>query len=164
MRRLSRKTIIAIVAMIMTLTASMGMTLAYFSDTDQAEGGAVLLLSGKTEIIETPEAGKKTISIKNISEDPVDMITRVKVVAPVEEVEFDVGSGWKKGSEGWWYYTTAIPKEGSTTPLVASWTIPANSVIENYDVIVLHESSPAVYNADGSINWSAAGWPGPSEG
>lgn len=163
MRRLSRKTIIAIVAMIMTLTASMGMTLAYFSDTDQAEGGAVLLLSGKTEIIETPEAGKKTISIKNISEDPVDMVTRVKVVAPVE-VTFPSHSGWKKGNDGWWYYTKAIAKGASSDPLEATWTIPANSVIENYDVIVLHESSPAVYNDDGSINWTAARWPGPSEG
>lgn len=157
MRRLSKRTLVAILAVIMTLTASMGMTLAYFSDTDPAEGGAILLLSGKTEIEEQADEGSKTIRIKNVSRpDPVDMVARVKVVAPVE-VTWNAGSGWTDGGDGWWYYTEVIPQEDSSSDLKVTWEIPEDSAIENYDVIVLHESAPAAYKESGAIA-QPSGW------
>jgi predicted ribosomally synthesized peptide with SipW-like signal peptide len=150
MRRLSKRTLVALVAVIMTLTATMGMTLAYFSDTDSAEGGAILLLSGQTEIEEHADDGSKTISITNISEDPVDMVARVRVIAPVD-VEWTAGRGWTEGEDGWWYYTEAIAQGDSSTDLKVEWKIPENSEIENFDVIVVHESSPAAYTESGAI-------------
>lgn len=151
MRRLSKRTLVALVAVIMTLTATMGMTLAYFSDTDSAEGGAILLLSGQTEIVEPDVTDdSKTIQITNISEDPVDMVARVRVIAPVD-VEWTAGRGWTEGEDGWWYYTEAIAQGDSSTDLRVEWKIPENSAIENYDVIVVHESSPAAYTESGAI-------------
>jgi hypothetical protein len=140
----------------MTLTASMGMTLAYFSDTDPAEGGAVLLLSGKTEIEEHADEGSKTIKITNVSPDPVDVVARVKVIAPVD-VTWNAGAGWVDGKDGWWYYTEVIPQGDSSTELKVTWEIPEDSEIENYDVIVLHESAPAVYKESGAIR-QPDGW------
>lgn len=150
MRRLTRKTIVLLVAVIMTLSVSVGMTIAYFSDTAAAEGGAVLLLQGQTEINETPEEGKKTISIKNISTDPVDMVTRVKVFAPVD-ITPKLGSGWVDGGDGWWYYTKALAPNDSTSDLVVTWEVKESDHLENYDVVVVHESAVATYNEAGEI-------------
>lgn len=153
MRRLTRKTIVLLVAVIMTLSVSVGMTIAYFSDTASAEGGAVLLLQGQTEIHETPEEGQKTISIENISTDPVDMVTRVRVYAPVD-IEPNLGSGWADGGDGWWYYTEALAPTApgnTTTNLVVTWEVKESDHLENYDVVVVHESSVATYNDAGEI-------------
>ena len=161
MRRLTRKTIVLLVAVIMTLSVSVGMTIAYFSDTAAAEGGAVLLLQGQTEINETPEEGKKTISITNISTDPVDMVTRVKVFAPVE-ITPTLGSGWADGGDGWWYYTEALAPGDSTSNLVVTWEVKESDHLENYDVVVVHESAVATYTEDGQSILQPAGWKCPA--
>ena len=138
------KRILLLTAVAMVLLVSVTATLAYFSDYDRATGDKKLVLTGQTEITEDPKDDSKTISIKNVSKDDVDMVTRVKVVAPVE-VKFKPGSNWEKNGD-WWYYTKILAQNESTTDIVASWEIPKDSVIENFDVIVLHESAVVTYD------------------
>ena len=151
MKVFNKRRTLLITAVAMVLLVSVTATLAYFSDFDRSKGESTLYLTGRTEITEDPSDNSKTISIKNVSVDDVDMVTRVKVVAPVD-VNFEVGDGWAKNpkDDGWWYYTKILEKGDSTTNLVASWKIPAGSPIENFDVIVLHES--AVVQDDGKGN------------
>ena len=143
MKVFSKKRILLITAVAMVLLVSVTATLAYFSDFERAKGDSSLVLTGQTEITETPTDNSKTISVKNVSKDDVDMVTRVRVIAPVE-VKFKAGNGWEQNGD-WWYYTKTLAKDESTTDLVASWEIPADSTIENFDVVVVHESAVATY-------------------
>ena len=143
MKVFNKKRILLITAVAMVLLVSVTATLAYFSDYDRATGEKKLVLTGQTEITESPKDDSKTISIKNVSKDDVDMVTRVRVVAPVE-VNFKPGSNWEQNGD-WWYYTKILAQNDPTTDLVASWDIPKDSVIENFDVIVLHESAVVMY-------------------
>lgn len=143
MKVFSRKRILLMIAVAMVLLVSVTATLAYFSDYDRAKGESSLALTGQTEINEDPTDDSKTISIKNVSTDDVDMVTRVRVVAPVD-VEFKPGANWEQHGD-WWYYTKVLAKDESTTNLVAGWEIPADSTLENFDVVVLHESAIATY-------------------
>ena len=143
MKVFNKKRILLITAVAMVLLVSVTATLAYFSDYDRATGEKKLILTGQTEITETPEDDSKTISIKNVSKDDVDMVTRVRVVAPVE-VTFNPGRNWEQNGD-WWYYTKVLAQNDSTTDIVASWKIPKDSAIENFDVVVLHESAVVTY-------------------
>lgn len=145
MKVFSKKRILLITAVAMVLLVSVTATLAYFSDFERAKGDSSLVLTGQTEITETPTDNSKTISVKNVSKDDVDMVTRVRVIAPVD-VDFEPGANWEREQNGdWWYYTKVLAKGESTTDLVASWKIPADSTIENFDVVVVHESAVATY-------------------
>lgn len=157
MRKKGNIKLITVIAVVMILAVSSGFTLAYFSDYTKASGSAVLHLTGQTEITEEiPDGNSKVIVIKNTSEDPVDMVTRVKVVGPFE-LKFSEPEGnnhWTKGTDDWWYYDQALTYEGdnsSTTPLNVTWTVPQDSVIENYDVAVIHESKIATYDDNGNV-------------
>ena len=143
MKVFSKKRILLITAVAMVLLVSVTATLAYFSDYDRAKGDATLSLTGQTDIDEEPTDNSKSISIKNVSEDDVDMVTRVRVVAPLD-LEFNPGANWEQKGD-WWYYTKVLAKDDATTKLVAKWKVPADSTLENFDVVVLHESALATY-------------------
>lgn len=156
MRIKSKKAIIVLVAIVLTISVSAGFTLAYFSDYTKAEGDAVLHLTGQTELTEIPRADEKKITITNKSKEPVDMVTRVRVLGPNEFGPYEAQGEhphWVQGQDGWWYYDQVLKKGESTESLTIKWTIPTNTAIENYDVGVLHESAVARYQEDGSIEY-----------
>ena len=154
MRTLGRKQITLIIAVAMVLFVSVSATLAYFSDYDTAQGEKTLVLSGQTTIEETPKDDSKDITIKNVSKDDVDMVVRVRVIGPVT-INFNPGAGWEQNGD-WWYYNKVLAKGESTSNLHAGWEIPENSDIENFDVVVVHESAIATY--DGNKVAKPAGW------
>lgn len=160
MKVFNKKRILLIAAVVMVLLVSITATLAYFSDFDRSKGESTLYLTGKTEITEDPTDNSKSIKIKNVSEDDVDMVTRVKVVAPFD-LDFPDGrhDGWEY-KDGWWYYTKILTKSeptNITNELFVQWKIPAGSPIENFDVVVLHESAVVQADANGNVA-QPAGW------
>lgn len=165
MLKKNNKTLIAIIAVIMTLSVSAGFSLAYFSDFTQAAGRASLHLSGQTELTEYFAGNSKTISVTNTSEEPVDMVTRIKVAGPSAfEYTYDqTGSAhWVEGDDGWWYYDRVLPQGKSTGDLTVSWEIPKDNKDDDYDITVLHESFAAKYDEEGNIE-NPKGWEGPGE-
>lgn len=50
----------------------------------------------------------------------------------------------------WWYYNQVLAKGDKTSNLHAGWTIPEDSDLENFDVVVVHESAVATYK-DGKV-------------
>ena len=149
MRTLGRKQITLIIAVAMVLFVSVSATLAYFSDYDTAQGEKTLVLSGQTTIEETPKDDSK-----NVSTNDVDMVVRVRVVGPVT-INFNPGAGWEQNGD-WWYYNKVLAKGESTSNLHAGWEIPENSDLENFDVVVVHESAIATY--DGNKVAKPEGW------
>ena len=74
--RNKRKLVITL-SLILCLTASVGFTLAYFTDYENAKGGAVVKLSGQTEVEEEFDGNNKQVTIKNTGD--TDMVVRLKV-------------------------------------------------------------------------------------
>ena len=154
MKVFNKKRILLITAVAMVLLVSVTATLAYFSDYDRATGEKQLVLTGQTEIEENPRDDSKDITITNVSTNDVDMVVRVRVVGPVT-INFNPGAGWEQNGD-WWYYNKILAKGDSTSNLHAGWDIPKDSVIENFDVVVLHESAVVTYE-NGSVA-RPAGW------
>lgn len=167
MRIKNKKSIAIIAAIILTLSVSAEFTLAYFNDHTKAVGSAKLHLTGQTDIIEEVGDNSKAISVKNESKEPVDMVTRIKVVGPGEFEPYEFTQTdpkhWVKGTDDWWYYDQALAPEQSTETITVTWKIPSGTSIENYDVAVLHESAVARYSDDGRIQYPDD-WDGPSGG
>ena len=104
MKKINKKIIITALSLVLLLTASVGLTAAYFTDYEAAKGGAVLSLSGQTQLEEPMNGNDKTIVIKNVGE--TDMIVRVQVIGDSSRLSFDAGDGWVKSeSDGWYYYS-----------------------------------------------------------
>lgn len=156
MKKISKKTIILALSLILCFTASIGIVAAYFTDYESAKGGAVLNLSGQTELKETVENNDKTISIKNVGE--TDMIVRVKVIGDPDKLTFNAGANWidKRDVDGWWYYGKILKGSPggtsgeSTTDLFAGVSGTVGET--DFDIVVVHEASRTVYDVDSSGN------------
>ena len=63
---------------------------------------------------------------------------------PVNNVEFSIGEGWKKGTDGYYYYMNAIPGTYSNTPL-AGRTIWFNNKVKLNGLITGNEYQGKVF-------------------
>ena len=72
------KLLIMALSLILCITASVGIAFAYFTDYENARGGAILNLKGQTWIDEDADEKGKTIVIQNVNEP--DMVVRVMII------------------------------------------------------------------------------------
>lgn len=154
MKAISKRSFIALLAVMMLIAASVGATAAYFSATDKAEGAAKLNLKGETKIEEGEEEYKQIV-ITNTGK--ADLLVRVKLFGVDDDVmTVTVPSGWSEiDEEGWYYYKTILP--GDQTPQAttgAPITVKLDKLTpkqiaelgESFDVTVVHEATPVVYS------------------
>lgn len=164
MKKISKKSLFILLAVLMILGISVGATFAYFTDYDILRGGAVLNLKNSKEIKETVEGTTKTISIKS-SEDSADSVVRLLIYGPDGmKVTPDTPSDWAKfdyGDRSHAYYYTKVMKAGdSTSNIVASAdNIPETADLKDFEIIVLQESKIAEVGDDGYIV-APDGWNG----
>ena len=140
------KLILSVIALVLVLSLTAGLTLAYFSDYTTAQGGKTVTLGGQTEIIEQANDDNKVIQIKNTGE--TDVMVRVAVYAPTE-VTYS-GSGWTDGRDGYYYYDSVLPVGETSSALTATWTVPED-LGDDYSVVVVQECEQVIYDASGSI-------------
>ena len=146
---INKKIVLLAISFALVLSLSVGMAFAYFSDYTTAKGGATITLGGKTDIKETVVDKTKTISIENTGE--TDVVVRVKIFGQTTIDE--IGNGWHLEDDGYWYYDKVLkPTESdkSTTNIVATVVAPEGQV-DNYDVVVVHESAQVTYDESGNI-------------
>lgn len=164
----SRYFILAALAFALVLGMGISPAMAYFTDTDAANGGLEVKVTPSTEIYETWADNKKSIVITNDETATTPVFVRAKSDAPAILKQKVSGEGWTDGGDGWWYYgtnpgaLTPVEPGGETSPLIAELSLPkvqtdepAEGAVElgtEYNVVVLYESVPAIYNADGSTN------------
>lgn len=152
MKKISNK-ILIVFALVLCLSVSVGASLAYFSDYEEASGGATLNLGGKTEMSEGNDHSQKNITIKNTGE--TDMIVRVAIMgegvkhfknAPTFNPE-DWATDTVDGTT-WYYYKKLLKPNDTTSPVNAkmefSWEGDAPDY--SFQITVVHESAQAVYN------------------
>lgn len=142
-----KKLLVTALSLILCLTVSIGIALAYFTDYEDARGGAEIKLTGRTETEEEFDGDEKVVSISNTGE--TDMV--VRVLAFGENLTFNTGNNgdWADGGDGAWYYTKVLKAGESTSELriaVGGRVDPKDPV--EYDVTVVHEASRVTYDGD----------------
>ena len=145
MKAVKRRIILLVVASALVLSLTVGLALAYFSDSTAAEGGKPVTLGGQTTIVEQQKDNSKVIRIQNTGE--TDVVVRVAVYGPTE-IKY-TGSGWTKSGD-FWYYDKVLPVGATSDPITATWEVPKD-LGDDYNVVVVQESDQVVYNASGKI-------------
>ena len=145
-----KKAIALAAALVLCLTAAIGITAAYFTDYESAAGGAKIELGGQTRINEEMDQNDKNVSITNTGQ--TDMIVRVGVFSDAGRTTIEAGNDWIKGADDWYYYRYVLAgsEDGtsgeSTSVLRVIVKTDDTSAAPDFDVLAAHESAEAVYN------------------
>ena len=168
-----RTLILAVLAVVLVLSSGIGSTVAYFTTYSSARGGYVIHLGGRTEIREDISKNRKTVQIFNRAETDDDIgqhpiFVRVKAFTGSDgELSYDANTSglWLQKTDGYWYYQKALTAgtdakpEGAVTDPAFIVDVKLNRELkegEYLDVIVVHESVPAIFKGDGSPDLTTA--------
>lgn len=157
MKRLLRTKTFWLTAAAVVLVGSMSIheAMAYFTTYVTAKGGYPITLGSSSTVEEQVENMTKKITITNTG--ATECYVRVKVFSgDMVDISYSGavdGSGsayWiKNESDGYWYYKDIVPAGGKTEVLQAKIQVAADYE-ESFDVIVIQECTPVLYNADGT--------------
>ena len=129
MKQSMRKLAAPVLAAALILGVTAGPAAAYFTASDQADGG--LIVKGpSTNIIEEYGNGLKQVTIVN-NEESVPVWVRAKVFGAKELKPTISGEGWTEIGDGWWQYDEYLePGEQTATPLEVKveWSFKAENV------------------------------------
>lgn len=145
---------VVVLAVLLLIAASMNAVQAYFTTYVTASGEKTVVLDDRIETYEEVKGLEKTIGIRNTGK--YDCFGRVLVIAPDGYTVTKIsGNEWAQAEDGYWYYNRIIPAgETSADLLVISiGGIPADQPL-NFDVVVIEEAIPVVYDANGNPDWS----------
>ena len=147
---------LAVLAVVLVLSASIGAAVAYFTTYAVAKGGYTIRISNRTEIHEETPQGQKIVTIKNTGKGTVFVrVTEFHgddwVVTPILE-----GNDWEAvdvEGQTYWRYTKPLEPEEITSSLTFKIT-QANKDEkwqqgEERSIIVVYESVPALFTKDG---------------
>ena len=125
---------------------------AYFTAYDSVNGGKTVAQVSTTTVTEKWENFTKTVSVENTGDVPC--YARVKFFAGSEISFAYSGDGWTLHDDGYVYYTPEVAAGASTGELVATVVVP-EGYEEDFNVIVVEESTPVLYNEAGEpyANW-----------
>ena len=174
---MKRKLIAASLATALALGATAVPAWAYFTDNTQATGG-LNITKPTTNIKEVWAESVKHVNIQNDATSDTPVFVRARVFATSDLTQNVTGSGWTDlQADGWYYYgtgtagaqlTSLAPGDTAneltvqvSTPTEkhgADWNQEEYEVGENYNLIVVYESIPVVYDANGQpvVDWSTA--------
>ena len=158
-KKTAKQLLLTVCAVALVLVTTVGTAFAYFSDYEEAQGGATLKLQGETTLHEELIDNNKHIVITNTGE--VDMIVRVAVFGTEVEgktVMTVAGEHWTQSGD-YWYYDEILAPGASTKELVGTLSTKAVDELEEDDleIIVAHESAPVVCNKDNTVK-KPDGW------
>ena len=152
----------ALLAAAVTLTASLsvGSALAYFTTYCTAKGSVTMNMGfTDTDIDEYVKNGKH-IKIRNTGD--YDCFVRVKAFAPDDVAlsqEDTTKEHWTYNeSDRYWYYNGVLSAEQETEELWIQYTLDANSAADEFNIIVVYECTPVIYDDNGNpyADWDNA--------
>ena len=155
-----KTTILAALAVILTLSAASGSAWAYFTTYAQARGSYPIELGDRTTVEEDFSAWTKHVSIKSEPDsEPVYIRVRAFCGAAYQLVYSDTSGKWSPDSDGYYYYSDVV-KGGEATDVL---DIKIENVPEDvkdpasFNVVVIYETTPVLYREDGTpyADWSA---------
>lgn len=165
----------------LVFSASIGGALAYFSTYTTAMGGYPVALDNSPKPKETYESGVKHLTIENTGDGAI--FVRAKAIATEGvTLTYTQGDNWTDSNlsgaddgTGYYYYGKALEGKDAeagkeTTELQIKITFPPHPVTDEnatfkkgdeVNVLVLFESVPAMYKADGTEDFALAWTTGP---
>lgn len=163
---------IALVAILvaMVLCAGISPAWSYFTDRSMATGGMKISVKPTTTIEENYHERVKDVVITNSSASDVDVFVRARVYASIAPTIS--GDGWSgpfddegnatSDATAWYYYgspdnLTLVAPGDQTTTLKVALEFPENATEDDeFNVIVVYESTPVQYREDGTpyADWS----------
>lgn len=153
------------------LVLGMGITPAwgYFTDTHTANGGLKVVVKPTTDIYEWVKGNTKSVVI-TCAKDTAPVFVRARVYSSVPYEA--TGESWRLNGD-WYEYNEILTPDSKTKPLnveinfraITSTENPP-AVDDNYNVIVVYESTPVKYNVGGEAyaDWNNILVDGSSEG
>lgn len=147
---LTKRIVLAALAVCLCVAATVGVSIAYYTDTSNASGSVPFATSPNTEITETFEGMNKDIQIENTGTAPV--VVRVKATFPSEDfATYSIGSSSDKwvtlaGDEEWVYYAEPLAPGAQTERLDIN-VKPADDAPGNFDITVFQQFAYATYEA-----------------
>ena len=145
-----KKYLLAAAALVLVAVTAVPASMAYFTDTESAQGGFEISLGEISHVPnESVDGMTKKISITNTGEYPV--FVRVKAEKPDGiEIGFSsqTSSGWTLGDDGYYYYADAVaPGQATPTDGLQLEIKPTDDFTgDSFDVIILSECSRALYS------------------
>ena len=167
-----RHLILAILAVILVLSVSIGPTIAYFTTYARGNGGYVIHLGHKTVIEDDIEGSIKHVSIFNKADGDEDvgkypLFIRAKVFYGSDcIVTFQDSANWTPEGDYYYYelpiYAALTPDATSTTSTLYLKVDPNPDadieVGDEIDVLVTYQSVPAVFDESGLVPLRAQSW------
>ena len=115
----------------------------------EASHGAVVKLSGQTEVDEEFDGNNKEVTIKNTGD--TDMVVRLKVFGDENHMTMNStgNTDWLEGTDGFWYYKKVLPAgaEASMFKVEVNGEIDPGDPID-FEITVVHESQRVTYDGD----------------
>jgi hypothetical protein len=153
LNRYAKLAVMSAAALGMTAVLTIEGAQAYFTTYVSAGGSQVVNLGAETEIHEGLSNMTKHISVENASVVN-DCFVRVKVFCgnelAIDYTEADGGQNWYLGDDGYWYYRPILAAGTTTTVLDAKIVLPEGFDKDNFNVVVIQECTPVVYDASGN--------------
>ena len=147
--------VLASLALILVLGLSVGSAMAYFTTYAVAEGGVEIDLGfTNTQIEENVVAGQKQLVLTNTGD--FDCYVRLKALtgdAHKDSIVYSEPGGaglWTPGGDGYYYYSDIVAAKGSTAQINVGFAFPADEEPADFNVIIIQECTPVLYDADGS--------------
>ena len=158
-----RHLFLAVLAIVLVLSASIGAASAYFTTYADARGGYMIHLKYESEIEEEVEGNVKQVKISNIADADTEdgtypVFVRARVYSGNDVNTTVSGTNWNLNGE-YYYYAKALFTGESTDVLNITVEPAENSVVrpgDPIDVLITYESVPAVFNPDGSPDQETA--------
>lgn len=158
MKKSINKKVLTIAAVLLVLVTAVGLAGAFFSDYDHGIGKSTVNIGGNTVIEEDVQGTQKTIKIHNNGDGEV--FVRLSIYGP-DDMTVTPEDGWSEGEDGFWYYQDVLPAGADTSQIVADIAnVPLTVDLSELDIIVVHQSVPVIYDAEGNpdmaASWAAA--------
>lgn len=152
------KWILPVLAVALILFATVGSAMAYFTAHTESLGGYSIHLGDRTEITEQFSSWTKKVKISN-SRDSESVFIRARAFCGSQyTLQYVCEDEWTEGGDGYCYYSAPVPGGGSTNDLLIKISGIPDDPAENasFNVVVVYESTPVLYRADGSpyADWS----------
>ena len=153
--------ILAVLAVVLVLCASIGAASAYFTTYADARGGYVIHMKYESEISEDVEGNVKSVKISNYPTGPnpvngiYPIFVRARVFAGNDvNVAVKTDNTYWDGPTGDYYFYTIPLFTGESSDILTITVSPAtNSTVrpgDPIDVLVTYESVPAVFTPAGA--------------
>ena len=155
LRENKKLVVLSAAALFMTAAVGIGNASAYFTTYVSAGGSHPVYMGARTELKEDVSDMTKHITIENTSQIN-DCYVRVKVFyAGPFTINYtdrsESGNLWTYSeADGYWYYGPILQAGGSTETLDAKIEVPVDFDKESFNVVVIQECTPVVYDENGN--------------